>query len=465
MNKKKKIIISCLILLLIGALFYFMNIYSTVAADIKLRGFSSPPLTEKKQSVKPASSDHSSYKGQIPDSIVAFSSGYAVVVDKEHQKLYVFYKSGKYSKVFETVCSTGKNPGSKRIAGDAKTPNGIFFATRILENPGPPETYGSLAFTLDYPTLSDKRAGKDGNNIWIHGTTKPLLPQQSNGCVVLSDEDMKKLANFIHLNRTPVIISESINWVDQDYLSDSRDEFEKILWSWNKAFVEKNLKEIDSLYAEGAQIRGKKREDLHYKIKNLDFIKKHFVLQPRDIAILQEGDNAVIIFDQIFDVKDNNTFQGFYNKLVLEKINENWYVVDESSVSEPADRRLATAKDTQKDAVSPEKIAEKNIRSLVRKWRSSWESGSMKTYRACYASDFQSRDMGLDAWIAHKIKVRQKSNNIKISVNNLQISMSGNTARATFVQQYSSSILRTKGSKTLELKKSADGWKIHREIM
>lgn len=270
---------------------------------------------------------------------------------------------------------------------------------------------------------------------------------------MLSDEDMKKLANFIHLNRTPVIISESINWVDQDYLSDSRDEFEKILWSWNKAFVEKNLKEIDSLYAEGAQIRGKKREDLHYKIKNLDFIKKHFVLQPRDIAILQEGDNAVIIFDQIFDVKDNNTFQGFYNKLVLEKINENWYVVDESSISEPADRRLATAKDTQKDAVSPEKIAEKNIRSLVRKWRASWESGSMKTYRACYASDFQSRNMGLDAWIAHKIKVRQKSSNIKISVNNLQISISGNTARATFVQQYSSSILRTKGSKTLELKK------------
>lgn len=50
MNKKKKIIISCLILLLIGALFYFMNIYSTVAADIKLRGSSSPPLTEKSKS-------------------------------------------------------------------------------------------------------------------------------------------------------------------------------------------------------------------------------------------------------------------------------------------------------------------------------------------------------------------------------------------------------------------------------
>lgn len=463
--KKKKNIIFCVILLLIGAVFCFMNICSTVAADIKSRDFSPPPLTEKKQNVKPAASGHSVYEGQIPNSIVAFSSGYAVVVDKEHQKLYVFCKSGRYSKVFETVCSTGKNPGSKRVEGDAKTPNGIFFATRILENPGPPETYGSLAFTLDYPTLSDKRAGKDGHNIWIHGTTKPLLPRQSNGCVVLNDEDIKKLANFIHLNRTPVIISESINWVDQDYLSDSRAEFEKILWSWNKAFVEKNLKEIDALYAEGAQIRGKKREDLHYKIKNLDFIKKHFVLQPRDISILQEGDNAVIIFDQIYDVKDNNTFQGFYNELVLEKIKGNWYVVDESSISEPADKRPASAKNTQKNTVSPGKLAEKDIRSLIRKWRTSWESGSMTTYRACYSSDFQSRDIGLDAWIEHKMKVRQKSKEIKIGVNNLKISINGNTAKAMFVQQYSSSILRTEGSKTLELKKSADGWKIHREIM
>ena len=54
---------------------------------------------------------------------------------------------------------------------------------------------------------------------------------------------------------------------------------------------------------EGAEIKGKRREELHDKIKNLKFLNKHFVLQPRDISILQEGNNAVIIFDQIFAVR------------------------------------------------------------------------------------------------------------------------------------------------------------------
>jgi len=106
-----------------------------------------------------------------------------------------------------------KKPGSKQVAGDAKTPNGIFFVTKILTNPGPLEVYGSMAFPLDYPTISDKRAGRDGNNIWIHGTTKTLLPTQSKGCVVLHDSDLQRLANFIYFNKTPVIIAEFIKWV------------------------------------------------------------------------------------------------------------------------------------------------------------------------------------------------------------------------------------------------------------
>ena len=326
----------------------------------------------------------SSGSRKIPDSIVSLSSGYIIVVDKKYQKIYVFHKDETFSKVFETSCSTGKNSGSKRVAGDAKTPNGIFFTTRILHNPGPPEIYGSMAFPLDYPTLSDKRAGRDGNNIWIHGTTKPLLPKHSSGCVVLHDSDLKRLANFIYLNRTPVIISESIKWVPQNHVLPSKNELEKILISWNKAFTEKDIKKIDSLYMQGSEIKGKRREELYNKIKQLRFINNHFVLQPRDISILQEDNNAVIIFDQIFAVNDNN-FQGFYNKLILEKANNKWYVVDDATPPRITGRNLAAVNSEQKGTNN---TASKDIRDLVTKWLTSWESGDMKTYRDCYASDF-----------------------------------------------------------------------------
>jgi hypothetical protein len=40
-----------------------------------------------------------------------------------------------------------------------------------------------------------------------------------------------------------------------------------------------------------------------------------------------------------------------------------------------------------------------------------------------------------------------------------------NTATAVFTQSYSSSILKDKGKKTLELRKINEEWKIYREIM
>lgn len=457
----KKNLATCYILLtFLLIIFHPVNVLSVVSMEDEETD--APVISP--DSGKTAHSMPSGGFRKIPDSIVSISSGYVLVVDKKYQKIYVFRKSGTFTKVFESPCSTGKKSGDKQVAGDEKTPNGIFFATKILHNPGPPEIYGTMAFPLDYPTLSDKRDGKNGNNIWIHGTTKSLLPKQSSGCVVLRDGDLKRLANFIYLNRTPVVISESIKWVPQSYVPVSKNELENILISWNKAFVEKDLRKIDSLYMQGTEIKGKRREDLHNKIKNMKIINKHFDLQPRDISILQEGNNAVITFDQIFDVNSNNSFQGFYNKLILEKINNKWYVVDDTTPS-AVSKTIALAKSNEKRSDGIDDPPQKEIRQLVNKWLTSWQSGDMESYRSCYAPDFTSREMDLDAWIIHKSTVRQKSENISIRIDNLQISADGDTAQASFIQQYSSSVLKSKGKKTLELRKIGDSWKIRREIM
>ena len=78
----------------------------------------------------------------------------------------------------------------------------------------------------------------------------------------------------------------------------------------------------------------------------------------------------------------------------------------------------------------------------------------MKTYRSCYTSDFQSKGMNLNAWISYKTNVHQKSKNINISIDNLQISVDANTAMAVFTQYYSSSILKYKGKKNIGVKKN-----------
>jgi ketosteroid isomerase-like protein len=110
-------------------------------------------------------------------------------------------------------------------------------------------------------------------------------------------------------------------------------------------------------------------------------------------------------------------------------------------------------------------VPEKAVRNLITKWLDSWKSGDMKTYSSCYASDFMSKEMNLDAWVAHKTNVYQKNKNINISIDKLQISADENFATAVFTQFYSSSVFKYSGKKKLELKKINDEWKIYREIM
>jgi len=407
---------------------------------------------------------------KIPDSILSVASGFVITVDKKTQKLYVFKKNySTFTKVYETICSTGKNQGGKQVSGDAKTPNGIFFATRILTNPGPPETYGTLAFPLDYPTVMDKKAGRNGRNIWIHGTTKPLLPYQSNGCVVLIDKDVHALSKYISMNKTPVIIDETINWISQTQTLPVKNELEKVLTAWNKGYFEGNIKAIDALYLNGHLIKDKKRDQLLTRMANVKNLSQHYLLEPRDVSILHQNNNAVIVFDQITDINKDSSFEGSFIKLSLQKINNKWFLIDEPGVTAatavasthdvPASSPISNRRETDSSS------SYESVRKTVLKWADSWKSGNMAAYKSCYTSNFRAQGMSLNEWVNHKINVREKSGNISVRVSNLKITGNNQQAAATFTQHYSSKILKSSGGKRLELRKVNGEWKIYRETM
>lgn len=113
----------------------------------------------------------------------------------------------------------------------------------------------------------------------------------------------------------------------------------------------------------------------------------------------------------------------------------------------------------------PKKTDAEAIQNMLSKWMASWEDGEIECYRSCYAPDFKSKGMNLDEWVDHKSTVYKKSKDIRISMDDLQISEQGDTATAVFKQSYRSSILQAQGKKTLELKKINGEWKIYREIM
>jgi hypothetical protein len=142
------------------------------------------------------------------------------------------------------------------------------------------------------------------------------------------------------------------------------------------------------------------------------------------------------------------------------------HVVPKETVVTPAvtvtDKNLAQVNSNQNETNA---TTIESVRNLVTKWLNSWKSGDMETYRSCYASDFQSRGMNLNEWVSFKADVYQKSKNINISIDELQIIAEENNATAVFAQSYSSSIFKSSGKKKLELRKINNKWKIYKEIM
>ena len=272
---------------------------------------------------------HAAYTGPVPEALLKLSSGFAVFVDKKQQKLYVFQRVGSgLEKVFESPCSTGKVLGAKAVEGDAKTPNGIFFATRFATMPDTNSTYGSMVFYLDYPNLFDKRAGRNGDNIWIHGTNKSLQPNQSNGCVAMRNQDIENLSRFIFLGKTPIVIEESIRWVDQRDRRPEADELERIARLWTRSMIDSDWKTFENLYLQEGIEPSSQRKALFQRASHLKTASWHFDIMPRDVTICRIGFTAVVLFDQVLSLRGSDNVQRGYLKLYLEKYSTGWFIVD-----------------------------------------------------------------------------------------------------------------------------------------
>jgi hypothetical protein len=130
---------------------------------------------------------------------------YLIVVEKDLQLLRVVEYDRELRIVAEYPSATGENFGIKEVSGDSKTPEGVYFITRIFRD-DEITIFGDKAFHLDYPNFFDLEAGRDGDGIYIHGTNKKLEPNSTNGCVTLANNDLDNLEKYLNQIVTPVVI-------------------------------------------------------------------------------------------------------------------------------------------------------------------------------------------------------------------------------------------------------------------
>jgi murein L,D-transpeptidase YafK len=133
----------------------------------------------------------------------AFSK-YVFLVDKTERHLQVYERKGEtIEKILDFPSDMGKALGNKSKRDDFRTPEGIYFFEKKLNQPEIPyNLYGELAFTTDYPNVFDRRDSKTGSGIWLHAVPDTVpLTRGSRGCVVVRNEVIRKLKEYIKLKK------------------------------------------------------------------------------------------------------------------------------------------------------------------------------------------------------------------------------------------------------------------------
>ncbi|NOS96343.1 MAG: L,D-transpeptidase, partial [Methylotenera sp.] len=73
----------------------------------------------------------------------------------------------------------------------------------------------------------DQENNRKGSGIWLHGTpsyTDSRAPRASDGCVVLANQDLKTLAPILQAGKTPVIIANNLQWLNDPANNDARKQ-------------------------------------------------------------------------------------------------------------------------------------------------------------------------------------------------------------------------------------------------
>jgi murein L,D-transpeptidase YafK len=145
---------------------------------------------------------------------------FALAVDVDKSRLYVLEnQEGRLVRIADFYATVGKAGGGKAREGDMRTPLGAYTLLGAISPTKLADLYGAGAFPLDYPNTWDRMQGRNGFGIWLHGVpsdTYARAPRSSDGCVVVSNPDLKLIEKFIAPGLTSFIIAQSIEWVDKD---------------------------------------------------------------------------------------------------------------------------------------------------------------------------------------------------------------------------------------------------------
>ena len=281
------------------------------------------------------------YSNKIPASFVKLNKqqDYAIIVDLKIPRLYLFKNvNGHPQLVKDFYVSIGKKGFGKLEEGDQKTPIGVYFASSYINPTKLPDFYGDGAFPINYPNAWDRKNGYTGYGIWLHGTpsnTYSRPPRDSDGCIIVSNQDLKSLENYIKTGTTPVILAKDIDWISIDEWKKRQKKFSRFLEQWKKDWESRNTDLYLSHYSKDYSGMGKDYEDwVDYK-RRVNSVKKYITVDIRGTSMFEYPDGMnilVVTFEQ--DYKSDRVQRRFKKRQYWRMDKDGkWRIFYEGSVS------------------------------------------------------------------------------------------------------------------------------------
>ncbi|MDX1498618.1 MAG: L,D-transpeptidase family protein [Woeseiaceae bacterium] len=190
-----------------------------------------------------------------------------LVAEAERSTLHLYTREGpRFRRAAGFYMSIGENGIGKERAWDRRTPLGVYFITDRLDPAQTPlhERYGVLALPLDYPNALDRRRGRSGDGIWIHGVLPAdgrRPPLDTDGCLALANEDLVTVDGAVELLSTPVLVARSIATASPGSAAALRKALRSALDSWADSFRRGAWPAYLAAYADDFRYRGLDRDE------------------------------------------------------------------------------------------------------------------------------------------------------------------------------------------------------------
>lgn len=391
-----------------------------------------------------------------------------IVVEKKHQKLKLYEQTDNLRLVKEFTCATGENQGTKRSSGDARTPEGVYHITEIYEDKQI-TVFGSRAFHLDYPNIFDSHAGRLGDGIFIHGTNKKLIPNSTNGCITLKNNDLDELAPYLSVGVIPIFVLDA----ESDFaakenprLVKNSSRFKEILerLTFNSGNIpSENIKTLSYLQHQEQVVISVSYKVFDDQLTQYNEQKRAYLRQLptgtwRTLYAVQRQDAAPTL---LAVHPSKNEIAEKTTDLVAKTGNAD--VKAGTPVAKAAPFPVKVTRPVNAD--KPPLSKGEELLAFIEKWRKAWGAKDIEAYMNCYSPSFRNGAMDKDQWRARKNFLNKKYRYIKVDLQNIVVEWTPAGAKVSFHQSYRSDQLQSSGTKTLQLVNRKNRWLIENEVM